>query len=100
MGVMVRAFFARLPPPRPGAWGSSGKPEVAVTGVALPIAAVVPWVGGLAMLAWHALAGGGARAAPDAGTTTLEIAAGRFSRVALWCYVAVGVSGLAIAVVS
>jgi cytochrome c oxidase assembly factor CtaG/putative copper export protein len=100
MGLLALAFFALLPPSLTGHSASSANPEVAVTGVALHIAAVVPWVGGLAMLAWHALAGGGARAAPDAGTTTLEIAAGRFSRMALWCYVAVGVSGLAIAVVS
>jgi putative copper resistance protein D len=94
LGLLAVASVALLPPPLTGHSASSPDHEVAVTGVALHVASVVPWAGGLAALTWHALAEGRA-----AGTGTLGVVAERFSRMALWCYVAVGVTGLANAVV-
>src|SRR5258708_40349583 len=69
MGLLALAFFALLPPSLTGHSASSANPEVAVTGVALHIAAVVPWVGGLAMLAWRPPAGRGAPGAPPPRST-------------------------------
>ncbi|MFG1999791.1 cytochrome c oxidase assembly protein [Spirillospora sp. NPDC048911] len=83
-GLLVMAVVALLPPPLTGHAASAANHSVAVTGVALHVAAVVPWVGGLALLVVHAMTR----------RDKLEIMAGRFSRMALWCYVTVGVSGL------
>lgn len=84
-GLLVVGFVALLPPPLTGHSAASPDHELAVTGLALHVAALAPWVGGLAMLTWLALRGG----------RRLGEAVGRFSRMALWCYVAVGVSGVA-----
>jgi putative copper resistance protein D len=89
MGLLVLAMIALLPPPLTGHSASAPNHSVAVVGVALHIAAVVPWVGGLAALGWYALTNG----------DRLEVVAGRFSRMAVWCYLLVGLSGLANAVV-
>ncbi|WP_233358616.1 bifunctional copper resistance protein CopD/cytochrome c oxidase assembly protein [Thermomonospora amylolytica] len=85
LGLLALAMVALLPPPLTGHAASAANHSVAVTGLALHVAAVAPWVGGLAMLGRHALTGGG----------RLETMADRYSRMALWCYVAVGVSGMA-----
>jgi cytochrome c oxidase assembly factor CtaG/putative copper export protein len=88
LGLLVLAMIALLPPPLTGHSAASPNHSVAVVGLALHLAAVVPWVGGLAVLGWHALTGG----------ERLGVAAGRFSRLALWCYLTVGISGFANAV--
>ncbi|MFP3968909.1 bifunctional copper resistance protein CopD/cytochrome c oxidase assembly protein [Actinomadura fulvescens] len=83
-GLLVLAMAALLPPPLTGHAASAANHSVAVTGVALHVAAVVPWVGGLGLLVVHALTR----------RDKLEVMADRFSRMALWCYVIVGTSGL------
>ncbi|MFC5187923.1 bifunctional copper resistance protein CopD/cytochrome c oxidase assembly protein [Actinomadura harenae] len=83
-GLLALAIIALLPAPLTGHSASAANHSVAVTGVALHVGAVAPWVGGLAILAAHALAG----------RDRLGVMAARFSRMALWCYVIVGASGL------
>jgi len=84
-GLLALALVALLPPPLTGHAASAGNHSVAVTALAVHVLAVALWVGGLAMLGRHALSGGG----------RLETMADRYSRMALWCYIAVGISGLA-----
>ncbi|WP_019630944.1 bifunctional copper resistance protein CopD/cytochrome c oxidase assembly protein [Actinomadura atramentaria] len=83
-GLLALAAVALLPPPLTGHSASAANHEVAVTGVALHVVAIAPWVGGLAMTGVHALTG----------RAGLGVMASRFSRMALWCYVVVGASGL------
>ncbi|MEV4259248.1 bifunctional copper resistance protein CopD/cytochrome c oxidase assembly protein, partial [Spirillospora sp. NPDC049652] len=83
-GLLALALVALLPAPLTGHSASAANHSVAVTGVALHVAAVAPWVGGLAVLAAHALAR----------RDGLGVMAARFSRTALWCYLIVGASGL------
>jgi len=83
-GLMVMAIIGLLPAPLTGHSASAANHSVAVTGVALHVAAIAPWVGGLAVLVAHALLG----------KDRLDIMASRFSRMALWCFITVGVSGL------
>jgi cytochrome c oxidase assembly factor CtaG/putative copper export protein len=87
-GLLVLSLVALLPPPLTGHSASSPNHELAISGLAMHILALSPWVGGIALLAWHAAHRG----------DHLGVAADRFSRMALWCYVAVGVSGAANAV--
>ncbi|TDD83570.1 cytochrome c oxidase assembly protein [Actinomadura rubrisoli] len=83
-GLLAMAGVALLPPPLTGHSASAANHSVAVTGVALHVAAIAPWVGGLAIVGVHALLG----------RDKLPVMADRFSRMALWCYVIVGASGL------
>ncbi|WP_067469226.1 cytochrome c oxidase assembly protein [Actinomadura macra] len=83
-GLLAMAGVALLPPPLTGHSASAANHSVAVTGVALHVAAIAPWVGGLALVGTHALLG----------RDKLPVMAERFSRMALWCYVTVGVSGM------
>ncbi|MEU9020696.1 cytochrome c oxidase assembly protein [Actinomadura sp. NPDC048394] len=83
-GLLAMAGIALLPPPLTGHSASAANHEVAVTGVALHVAAIAPWVGGLAVVGAHALLG----------RDKLPIMAERFSRMALWCYITVGASGM------
>jgi putative copper resistance protein D len=91
LGLLVLAGITLLPPPLTGHSAASPNHSVAIVGLALHIAAVTAWVGGLGVLCWHAWMETGSRR----GDGGLEVAAARFSRMALWCYVAVGGSGLA-----
>jgi cytochrome c oxidase assembly factor CtaG/putative copper export protein len=84
-GLLVLALVALLPPPLTGHSASSPNHELAISGLAMHVTALAPWVGGLALLVWHAAHRG----------DHLGVVADRFSRMALWCYVAVGVSGAA-----
>ena len=88
LGLLAVAIAALLPAPLTGHSASSPNHSVAVVGLALHICAVVPWVGGLAVVGWHALRG----------RDGLGVVAGRFSRLALYCYVTVGFTGTANAV--
>ncbi|SFN17118.1 putative copper resistance protein D [Actinomadura madurae] len=83
-GLLAMAGIALLPAPLTGHSASAANHSVATTGVALHVAAVAPWVGGLAVVCVHALLR----------RDRLPLMAGRFSRMALWCYITVGVSGL------
>ncbi|QFG25751.1 bifunctional copper resistance protein CopD/cytochrome c oxidase assembly protein [Actinomadura sp. WMMB 499] len=85
IGLLVMAGVALLPAPLTGHSASSANHAIAVVGVALHVAAVAPWVGGLAVVTAHALLR----------RDRLPLMAERFSRMALWCYIIVGASGLA-----
>lgn len=84
LGLLAMAGIALLPAPLTGHSASAANHSTAVTGVALHVAAVAPWVGGLAIVTVHALLR----------RDRLPVMAGRFSRMALWCYIIVGASGL------
>jgi cytochrome c oxidase assembly factor CtaG/putative copper export protein len=83
-GLLVLALVTLLPPALTGHSSSSPNHSLATTSVAVHLVALAIWIGGLAVLAVHALRG----------EPRLHIAASRFSRAALWCYVAVGLSGV------
>ncbi|WP_433478220.1 cytochrome c oxidase assembly protein [Spirillospora sp. CA-142024] len=83
-GLLAMGGIALLPAPLTGHSASAANHSVATTGVALHVAAVAPWVGGLAIVGVHALLR----------RDRLPLMAGRFSRMAVWCYITVGVSGL------
>ncbi|MFL1426608.1 MULTISPECIES: cytochrome c oxidase assembly protein [unclassified Nocardiopsis] len=84
--LLVLALVALTPPALTGHSASAGAHELAVTGLALHIITISVWTGGLALLTFHAMRAGG-----DA----VETAAARFSRLALWAYTGVAISGLA-----
>ncbi len=63
---------------------SSGSHDLATTSLLLHVIGVTLWVGGLVALGWVALRG----------SKRLDAAIVRFSAVALWAFVIVGVSGL------
>ncbi|MFA1539145.1 cytochrome c oxidase assembly protein [Actinomadura monticuli] len=83
-GLLAMAAIALLPAPLTGHSASAANHATATTGVALHVAAVAPWVGGLAVVCAHALLR----------RDRLPLMAGRFSRMAVWCYLTVGASGL------
>ena len=82
-GLLVLALVTLLPPALTGHSASSPNHDLATTGVAVHLLVLALWVGGLAVLCAHAL-----RRQPQ-----LEIAATRFSAMALWCFIGVGLSG-------
>ncbi|MDF2708478.1 MAG: copper resistance domain protein [Nonomuraea muscovyensis] len=84
LGLLVFALATLLPPTLTGHASSSPNHGLATTALSLHVVSLSLWVGGLVVLALHAV-----RGAPQ-----LDLAAARFSRFALWCYVAVGVSGV------
>ncbi|WP_219469748.1 cytochrome c oxidase assembly protein [Nonomuraea rhizosphaerae] len=86
--LLALALVALLPPLFTGHSASSPNHTLAVTAVGLHIVTLALWVGGLAAVTAHAL-----RRRPD-----LPVVAERFSRLALWCFAGVAVSGLAAAV--
>ncbi|MFF5212635.1 cytochrome c oxidase assembly protein [Streptosporangium sp. NPDC000396] len=83
-GLLVLALITLLPPALTGHSSSSPNHDLATTGVAVHLTVLALWVGGLAVLCAHALRG----------QPHLEVAATRFSSMALWCFIAVGLSGL------
>ncbi|WP_043638150.1 cytochrome c oxidase assembly protein [Nonomuraea candida] len=83
-GLLVFAMVTLLPAPLTGHSSSSPNHDLATSSVSLHVLALALWVGGLGVLALHAL-----RKQPQ-----LEVAAARFSRMALWCFVGVGLSGV------
>lgn len=82
-GLLILALVTLMPPALTSHVSSSPNHGLATTGVALHLMSLALWVGGLTVLIIH-----GVRKQPQ-----LEVAANRFSRMALWCYVGVGVSG-------
>ena len=73
--LLVFALAALLPPALTGHSASSPNHGLATTGLALHLLTLALWVGGLAVLALHALLK----------KPQLDVAADRFSRMALWC---------------
>jgi putative copper resistance protein D len=84
-GLLLFSLVALLPPALTGHSASSPNHGLATTGLALHLLTMALWVGGLAVLALHAVLK----------KPQLDVAADRFSTMALWCYAGVGVSGLA-----
>lgn len=84
LGLLGFSVVTLLPPTLTGHASSSPNHGLATDAVSLHVVTLALWVGGLVVLALHAV-----RGAPQ-----LDIAAARFSRLALWCYVGVGASGV------
>ncbi|GGO73413.1 cytochrome c oxidase assembly protein [Nonomuraea cavernae] len=82
--LLVLALVTLLPPALTGHSASSPNHDLAVSGLSLHLLSLALWVGGLVVVALHAVRG----------LPRLDIAAARFSRLALWCYVGVGLSGV------
>ncbi|WP_407659394.1 cytochrome c oxidase assembly protein [Lipingzhangella rawalii] len=89
LGLLALALFALMPPPLTGHASSSPFHELAISAVALHVIAIALWVGGLGALLYHGL-----RWHDDA-EAHVPTAVQRYSRMALWAYIGVGVSGLA-----
>ncbi|MBP2702563.1 bifunctional copper resistance protein CopD/cytochrome c oxidase assembly protein [Microbispora sp. RL4-1S] len=87
-GLLVFALLTLLPPALTGHSSSAPNHGLATTSVALHLLFLALWVGGLGVLCLHAMRGAGG----------LDVAAARFSRMALWCFIGVGLSGVASAV--
>ncbi|GAA4947174.1 putative copper resistance protein D [Nonomuraea thailandensis] len=83
-GLLVFAMVTLLPAPLTGHTSSSPNHDLATSSVSLHLLSLALWTGGLGVLALHAL-----RKQPQ-----LDVAAARFSRMALWCYAGVGLSGV------
>ncbi|GAA2850974.1 cytochrome c oxidase assembly protein [Nonomuraea rubra] len=83
-GLLVFAMATLLPAPLTGHTSSSPNHDLATSSVSLHLLSLALWTGGLGVLALHAL-----RKQPQ-----LDVAAARFSRMALWCYAGVGLSGV------
>ncbi|NRQ38967.1 bifunctional copper resistance protein CopD/cytochrome c oxidase assembly protein [Nonomuraea sp. NN258] len=83
-GLLAFALVTLLPPPLTGHLSSSPNHDLATSSLSLHLLSIALWVGGLAVLALHAL-----RKQPQ-----LEVAAARFSTMALVCYAGVGLSGV------
>ncbi|MEV8637149.1 cytochrome c oxidase assembly protein [Streptosporangium sp. NPDC051023] len=83
-GLLVLALAVLLPPTLTGHSSSSPNHDLATSGLAIHMITLALWVGGLIVVTWHAL-----RRKPQ-----IEVAADRFSRMALWCYISVGLSGV------
>ncbi len=84
-GLLVFSLVTLLPPPLTGHSASSPNHGLAITSVAFHVLFLALWVGGLGVLCVHGLRG----------QSHLGVAADRFSRMALWCFIGVGVSGVA-----
>ncbi|GAA3698047.1 cytochrome c oxidase assembly protein [Nonomuraea antimicrobica] len=83
-GLLVFALVTLLPVPLTGHTSSSPNHGLATSSVSLHLLSLALWVGGLGVLALHALRR----------RQQLEVAAARFSRMALYCYAGVGLSGV------
>ncbi|MEZ0075825.1 cytochrome c oxidase assembly protein [Planotetraspora sp. GP83] len=84
-GLLVFALATLLPPALTGHNSTSPNHGLATTSVAFHLVFLALWVGGLGVLCVHALRG----------ERQLDVAAARFSTMALWCFVGVGLSGVA-----
>nr|PZN38360.1 MAG: copper resistance protein CopD [Actinomycetota bacterium] len=86
--LLLLSLITLLPPPLTGHSASSPNHGLAITSVAFHVIALALWIGGLAVLCVHALRG----------ERHLDEAARRFSAMALWCLIGVGLSGVFAAV--
>jgi putative copper resistance protein D len=83
--LAVLAIATALPPVFTGHAASAGNHQIAVSTMLLHVTGVLVWTGGLAALVL------GSRMP----TAELSAAAHRYSRVAVWCFVVVALSGIA-----
>ncbi|MFC7330681.1 cytochrome c oxidase assembly protein [Marinactinospora rubrisoli] len=86
LGLLGLTLVGIVPPALTGHSSSAPNHDLATTGLALHVLAVSVWVGGLALVAYHALRAGGEQ---------LPVVADRFSRIALWAYIGVAIGGVA-----
>ncbi|MFI6574967.1 cytochrome c oxidase assembly protein [Nocardiopsis sp. NPDC050513] len=83
--LTAAALVAVTPPGLTGHSASSGAHELAVTALAMHVIAISAWVGGLAAVTYHVTRVDG---------QDPEVAVARFSRMALWLFTGVAISGL------
>jgi putative copper resistance protein D len=83
--ALVLAVTSILPPAVTGHAASAGNHDLATSSLVLHIVCVSLWVGGLLALLWYAKTDG----------RFLPLATRRFSALALWLYIGVGISGTA-----
>lgn len=82
--LALGASMTLMPQALTGHSSSGGAHDIATNSLLIHLVAAALWVGGLLALIIHVLRGGG----------HIEVAARRFSAVALWCFVAVATSGV------
>lgn len=82
---LVVALAAAVPPAVTGHAASAGDHDLATSSLVVHVVCVLLWVGGLLALVWYARTDG----------RYLALAARRFSAMAIWVYVGVGISGAA-----
>lgn len=82
-GILGLALAAMAPIALTGHTASSGSHDLATTSLLLHLLGVTLWVGGLCALGWVAVRG----------SKRLDAAIARFSTLALWAFVIIGVSG-------
>ncbi|MCW2750375.1 MAG: copper resistance protein CopD, partial [Aeromicrobium sp.] len=83
-GILGLSLAAMAPIALTGHAASSGSHDLATTSLVLHLVGVTLWVGGLTSLGWVAIRG----------SKRLEAAVSRFSTLAVWAFVIVGVSGI------
>lgn len=81
--ALLLALAATLPPAVTGHAASAGSHDLATSSLVVHIVSVALWVGGLLALLWYARVDG----------RHLALSTQRFSSLALWAYIGVGVSG-------
>lgn len=86
LALLAGSLVAIAPPLLEGHAAAAGDHMLAVSSVVIHVVALALWVGGLGALLWVR------RRSPQ--STALHIAATRFSTLALWCAVLVGLSGV------
>ncbi|WP_372481186.1 bifunctional copper resistance protein CopD/cytochrome c oxidase assembly protein [Mycolicibacterium lacusdiani] len=82
--LLLSGLVTLMPLAVTGHSSSGGSHDIATNSLIIHLVAGALWAGGLLALLGHALRGGG----------HTDIAARRFSRLALWCFAAMAVSGL------
>ena len=94
--LFIGSLVTLLPLALTGHSSSGGSHDVATNSLLVHLIAGAVWAGGLLALLVHALRGGvGGRERSDPGMVQYaDLAARRFSAVALWCFVAMALSGV------
>lgn len=82
--LVLASMVSLLPLALVGHSASGGAHDLGTNSLLIHLMSAAPWAGGLVALLVHALRNGG----------HLDLAAQRFSKLALWCYIAVGASGI------
>lgn len=82
--ALLLAIGAALPPAVTGHSASAGNHDIATSSLVVHIVSVVIWVGGLVALLWYARVDG----------RHLPLAVRRYSPLAFWAFLCVGVSGV------
>lgn len=95
--LLLGALLTLVPLGLTGHSSAGGSHDLATNGLLIHLVAASLWAGGLLALLAHALRG--ADPGADHGADHLGLAARRFSAVALWCWVAMALSGMVNAMV-